>query len=229
MAKSKNVLFIICFMQLLFINIYYAQNEFTSETISIKDGLSSNSIRDIIQDRYGYMWIASNEGVNIYDGYNIKIFKNNPEDSTSLPSNNIMKVLEDRDGTIWITTAQGLAKYNRNRDNFTTYKWREEVVLNANWMVHIYEDSKDNLWVMTSEGVILFNRDKETFERFDVMQTDNSVAYFANNGGTIIESSNGDLYCMAESFGLLKFDYKAKLFVQVNLKNNGINKLYYGS
>ena len=65
---------------------------------------------------------------------------------------------------------------------------------------------------------LLFNRDNQTFERFDVMNTDNSVARFVNNGGTIIESSSGDLYCTwAISFGLLKFDYNASLFVQVQL------------
>ncbi len=225
MNRSKKVIINIYTLVLMLTSIVLAQTNFTSETISIKDGLSSNIIRDIIQDQYGYMWITTAEGLNIYDGYKIKTLKNNPEDSTSLPSNVTYRILEDKHGTIWVTTDEGLARYNRENNNFTNFKHTESNNPLANWTVHIFEDSKDNLWIMAHDGVILFNRDTQLFERFDVMMIDNSVAVFVNNGGTIVESSSGDLYCTSQSFGLLKFDYKAKLFVQVPLKNDGNSKI----
>ena len=63
------------------------------------------------------------------------------------------------------------------------------------------------------------------------MEVDNSVRTFVNYGGTLIENSEGELYSTSQSFGLLKFDFEALLFVQVPLKDNGIetikNHRYY--
>ncbi len=76
-------------MVVLFLsNVLVAQHTINTEVISMRDGLSSNYIKDIIQDQYGYMWIATyGDGVNIYDGFNIKVVKHDPEDSTSIPGN----------------------------------------------------------------------------------------------------------------------------------------------
>ncbi len=155
MNKSKNIISILILLVLILTNNYLAQTDFTTETFSIKDGLSSNNIRDIIQDKYGYIWIATVDGVNVYDGFKNIIYKNNPDDSTSLPSNVTYTILEDKEGTIWITSDEGLVKYNRNTNSFTTFKPFESTAELANRTIHIYEDSKNNLWVSTQDGSLL--------------------------------------------------------------------------
>ncbi len=231
MNISKRVLRAVFVLTIFLSTINFAQAEYTSETISVKDGLSSNGVRTIKQDMYGYIWIATNDGVNVYDGYKINIYKNIADDSTSLPSNSVYRILEDKQGIIWITSDEGLAEYNRSKNNFTTYRYTQSTNEIANRTTHIYEDKKNNLWVGTQDGVLLFNRVTKEFERFDVMSTDNSVARFVNNGGSIIESSGGNLYCTSQSFGLVKFDYDASLFVQVSLSNEQHlaigNNIYY--
>ena len=209
----------------LFTDISFGQLEFTTESISIKDGLSSNSVRTIIQDKYGYIWITTNDGVNVYDGYNIKVYKNIPGDSTSLPSNGIFRIIEDSRGTIWITTDEGLAEYDRKHDRFKSYRYSESTAELSNQTIHIYEDKKENLWVSTVDGALLFDRNKKEFNRYDVMLRDNSVMRFVNYGGAIIESSNGGLYTVTQSFGLLKYDYDSQLFVEVPLPIDQQNKL----
>jgi ligand-binding sensor domain-containing protein/serine phosphatase RsbU (regulator of sigma subunit) len=231
MNISKSVIRVVFVLAIFWSNISFAQAEFTSETISVKDGLSSNGIRTIIQDMYGYIWIATNDGVNVYDGYNINIYKNIPDDSTSLPSNSVYRILEDREGTIWISTDEGLAEYNRTENKFATHRFSESTAELSNQATHIYEDKKNNLWVSTPDGILLFDRETREFKRFDVMSTDNSVSRFVNYGGSLIESSSGVFYCTAQSFGLLKFDYNASLFVQVSLTDAQhskiINNIYY--
>ncbi|MCW8848945.1 MAG: triple tyrosine motif-containing protein, partial [Melioribacteraceae bacterium] len=71
----------------------------------------------------------------------------------------------------------------------------------------------------------MFDKGKNKFIRHDVMRVDNSVMSFVNYGGAIIESFNGGLYATSQSFGLLKYDYEAELFVEVPLKNNGNQKI----
>ena len=66
----------------------YSQNKpVRFDRLSTKDGLSQNKIFDIIQDTLGFIWIGTEDGLNRYDGYNFKVFKNIPGDSTSLPRN----------------------------------------------------------------------------------------------------------------------------------------------
>ena len=61
--------------------------DFRFKQLSINDGLSQNSVRTIIQDKYGYMWFGTQDGLNMFDGYNFKYFNNNPLDSLSLSDN----------------------------------------------------------------------------------------------------------------------------------------------
>lgn len=220
MSNSLRLLKCAGLLLVLFFSATVAQPINITEVISIRDGLSSNAIRDIIQDKYGYIWIATNDGVNIYDGYKITVLKNIPGDSTSLPSNNAWRLLQDKQGIIWISTDEGLAKYDRRAHTFKVYRPNVTSGIYGNTIVHLYEDSRDNFWVSTLIGAHIFDRDKETFQSFDVMQTDNSIAVFANQAGNILETAANELYTTSEGFGLLKFDYDASLFVQVPLKDN---------
>jgi len=205
---------------LILSGIVSAQNKISTEIISIRDGLSSNNIRDIIQDQYGYIWIATRDGINIYDGYNIKVLKNIPGDSISLVDNITYRVLEDSRGSIWVASEGGLSKYDRKKDTFRNFFPSGTAGSDGNTTYRVYEDSRKKLWASTTEGLLEFNRDTEEFIRYDVMKSDNSVAFFVNYGGSVCENNNGELFTISQSWGLLKFDYEASLFVVIPLKNN---------
>lgn len=215
----RNLIFNILLVVFLSIPLV-AQHTINTEVISIRDGLSSNFIRDIIQDQYGYLWVATLDGINIYDGYSIKVVKHDPEDSTSIPGNDIFRLFEDSEGTIWVSTTEGLAKYNREKNSYTTYRYSNSNQDGGNSVGAVFEDSRKNLWVSTSDGNRQFDRNTSEFKEFDVMEVDNSVKRYVNWGGVIVESNDGGLYNISQSFGLLKFDYDAELFVQVPLKDN---------
>ncbi len=80
---------------------------FTSE-----NGLSENFVYTIYQDKKGFLWIGTHDGLNRYDGYGFKKFRHNPADSNSIPDNTIYSICEDGQGNIWIGTNNGLCKYN---------------------------------------------------------------------------------------------------------------------
>jgi len=216
---------LIVIISLLCFHSIFAQYEGQFEQLSIKDGLSNNDIRDIVQDQYGYLWIASQDGLNLYDGYNVKIFKNDPDDSTSLPSNNVNAIFEDSSKNIWIGTKEGIAWYNRISNTFNNYQYSTSTLEFANAVLRIKEDSKGNLWISTPDGIKSFDRDKKEFSNYDVMKIDNTVAPFANTGYEILETRKGELYVGGVSYGLMKFDYSSNIFMQLNLKDDGINKL----
>ena len=70
--------------------------------LTVEDGLSQSSITCILQDRQGFMWFGTQDGLNRYDGYTFKIFKNDATDSTSLSDNFIFSIIEDQSGSNYL-------------------------------------------------------------------------------------------------------------------------------
>lgn len=95
------------------------QNVKTFESISIAQGLSQGMVYDILQDKEGFIWVATKDGLNRYDGYTFKIFTNDPANNRSLSSNNINKLFEDSRGRIWVGTENdGLNIYDKKSSEF---------------------------------------------------------------------------------------------------------------
>jgi signal transduction histidine kinase/ligand-binding sensor domain-containing protein/DNA-binding NarL/FixJ family response regulator len=87
-------------------------------TLGIENGLSNNSVRTIIKDSKGLMWFGTRDGLNRYDGYGFKVYRNNLLDSFSLPHNFIYALEEDGKHDIWVGTGQGIGVYNALSSKF---------------------------------------------------------------------------------------------------------------
>ena len=81
-----------------------AQRHPLFEHVSVNEGLSQGSVTCILQDRLGFMWFGTQDGLNRFDGYSIRVYRNAPEDTTSLAENFVTMLIEDRDGTLWVAT-----------------------------------------------------------------------------------------------------------------------------
>jgi signal transduction histidine kinase/DNA-binding response OmpR family regulator/ligand-binding sensor domain-containing protein len=81
-----------------------AQKPAAYEGISIAQGLSQGMVFDILQDKEGFIWVATKNGLNRYDGYTFKVFTNDPYNEHTLSSNTIIKLFEDSKGRIWAGT-----------------------------------------------------------------------------------------------------------------------------
>jgi signal transduction histidine kinase/ligand-binding sensor domain-containing protein len=95
--------------------------QFTFRRIGTEQGLSQCTVVAMLQDRYGFMWFASQDGLNRYDGYTFTVYKHHPTDSSSLSSSMILSLYEDRTGTLWIGTYNGLNRFDRTRGTFARY------------------------------------------------------------------------------------------------------------
>jgi ligand-binding sensor domain-containing protein/signal transduction histidine kinase len=81
--------------------------------------LSNPRVSCILQDSHGYIWVGTEDGLNRFDGYEVSVYRNVPDDSTSLLKDVILKIFEDSRGVLWVSTSSGgLHIYNREQDNF---------------------------------------------------------------------------------------------------------------
>lgn len=104
---------------LLFSSNLFAQSDIVFNHLTTDDGLSQSSVTCVLQDKEGFIWFGTQDGLNRYDGYNFKIFKNIPGDSSSLKNNFIFSIIEDQPGTLYIETQGGdFHKYNPRTETF---------------------------------------------------------------------------------------------------------------
>src|SRR5215217_539292 len=104
--KSKSYLLLISVQILCFFSFAQKQN-LKFEHLDINAGLSQNHIMTILQDSRGFMWFATRDGLNKYDGYKFTIYKNDANNNNSISNNFISGIVEDRKGIIWIATRAG--------------------------------------------------------------------------------------------------------------------------
>jgi len=126
------------------------------ESFTKDDGLSNDHILDILQDNYGYLWFATREGLNRFDGYRFVTYKNVPGDSLSLSDNYVTSLETDTSGNLWIGTQNGLNKYNYSKNCFEviTHDEYNDNTLTDNHIRDLLADKNGNLWIETLDGVL---------------------------------------------------------------------------
>ena len=89
------------------------------DRLSLEQGLSQSTVMDVLQDRRGYIWLATEDGLNRHDGHSFKVYRHDPADASSLPSSFVWDVEEDAAGDLWVATTTGLARLERATDRVT--------------------------------------------------------------------------------------------------------------
>lgn len=162
------------------------------ENISIGEGLSHHEVMSILMDSRGFLWIGTLDGLNRYDGYNFKVYKNIPNDSTSISSNIILDGIEDSWGNLWFATLDGLNRYDLESDIFIRYKAEtgKPNSFLSNSMYSIQIDSFENLWVSTNYGLSAMNLQTGIIRNY-LNNPDDSNSVISNSlVGLYIDSKN---------------------------------------
>jgi ligand-binding sensor domain-containing protein/two-component sensor histidine kinase len=204
--------------------------------LSVEDGLSSIKVNTMMQDSRGYFWIGTPSGLNKYDGYRFTIYKNEPEDSTTISNNSITDMLEDQEGNLWISTWNGLNHYNRNTDLFTTYTDTNQLVFGAsNSIASLIMDGEGVIWMGTPGGLKSFNPQTKEFATYK--NEPSNPHSLANNEVSSLLEDNGKLWVGTMGGGLDMFDMKSNKFthhqhdptVSTSIGNNKVQTLFMDS
>lgn len=189
-----------------------AQNERISFRHYTSDqGLSQNRVDGILRDKRGFMWFATYNGLNRFDGYNFLIYKSNPSDTNSLSNNYIYSICEDKYGDLWIATDEGLNHFLFNENRFVRYyhNSNNSNSISSNKISVLYYDKAGYLWVGTKEGIdkIEFNSDKsiKLIRHYkNINKNTNSLS--SNNITSLCEDNKQNIW-IGTSNGLNKFDW----------------------
>ncbi|WP_288956109.1 two-component regulator propeller domain-containing protein [uncultured Polaribacter sp.] len=158
------------FLIVFFLKIYFLQsqiNNFNFRNINISDGLSSSTVNFITQDIRNQIWLATNNGLNRFNGEEFVVYRNIPEDKTTLSSNDVRTILEDKDGDLWIGTYNGLNKYDPKKNQFKRYfSSSDRESLTGNRIFCSFEMKNGNIWFGTEDGISIYRKKQDNFIRF---------------------------------------------------------------
>ncbi|MDB5012108.1 MAG: histidine kinase [Daejeonella sp.] len=205
MNKLLTILFVV-----LFANYSFGQAPVGSRVFhySLKDGLSFGVVNSITQDKKGFMWFATADGLNRFDGSEFKVFKTDPDNKNSLSANYVQTVFKDSEGILWVSSRNGLSRFDPEKEQFITQKfftaadeaWKNDVS-------HLSEGRDGRLWIAFSNS---------GFASFD-KKTKKTVNYNTSNLPGL--SSNNILNVYQDPYGLL----------WVGTQESGINVFRIGS
>jgi signal transduction histidine kinase/ligand-binding sensor domain-containing protein/CheY-like chemotaxis protein len=177
--------------------------------LSIEQGLSQSGVFCVLEDRKGYLWIGTSDGLNRFDGYEVTVFKHEPGNPNSLPGNNITAIAEDKSGNLWIGTHNsGLVKYNQALRKFTSYiKDRDNFKGPLSKSITcLFTDSKGRIWVGTRDaGLSLYDPQADRFRYFKYRR-DNPNSISSNHITSLAEDNQGRIWMGTPGNGISCLD-----------------------
>ncbi len=154
MQKPASLLLVFC---LYAARIFSQGNEIKLRHYSVNDGLSQSSVYSFLQDTKGFIWIATGDGLNKFDGYNFTTFKRQNNDLHSISNNTIRSILEDSAGKIWIGTEIGLNVYDPTNGKITRYPMKD-ITFPSEKSINVmgFRGNELMLW-RRREGILAYN------------------------------------------------------------------------
>lgn len=180
--------------------------------LTADDGLSQEYVRQIIQDKYGFIWVATNEGLNRYDGHEFVTHLHDPRRPDSLSKDFIYSLLESSDGQLWIgTNGGGLNLLKKDGRTFEHFKSDvgDPTTISGNIVRTIIEDNQGDLWLGTDSGLNRFDLDSKKFERF-VTHENKPNTLTSNKIRAIVQQQHGNLWVGTDGGGLNQVDIARK-------------------
>ena len=190
-----------------------ASSNLRFDHISVGEGLAHATVNCIIQDRYGFIWLATEDGLNRYDGYDMIVYRHSPADPHSLSNNRVRSLFEDSSGVLWVGTyGGGLNRFDRDAGQFTHYdaddfqNVTDEPEEFRNLVLAIDEVPAGVLWIATyGGGLVRFDRDTERFTSYAPDPADSALAGHEWITAMLVDRS-GLLWIGTNSVGLDRFD-----------------------
>lgn len=182
----KNKLLFILFSFLLIIACSVDCQPYYFRHYQVEDGLSNSTVFTCLQDKKGFLWMGTKDGLNRFDGYTFKIFRHNPDDSLSIGSNRVRTLFEDKNETIYVGTTKGLYRYNDTAENFIP-------INDSNGEVRdIKMDDTGNLWYILNFRLFKYNIKNKKQKQYNSGTAATSICLTAN-GDVWISTSGGQL------------------------------------
>lgn len=228
--KSKRLIW---FLYFLVTTLSYAQfSNLKFENLDTSKGLSSSTCQDVFQDREGFLWFGTIDGLNKYNGYEFEIYRTVLNDPHSISNNRINAITEDGFGRLWIGTDNGLNVFDKNTEKFYKINLYQTKAGEANFREVInallYDKKTNTLWVASKKGLIKLvldntragSYDKIKFEHY-VNKSNNKTSIDNNDVTNILNDHKGNVWVGTKGNHLHRYNSKTDNFTRFSIDFEG--------
>lgn len=180
---------------------------YSFKNYQVHNGLSSNTITTILQDKKGFIWLGTRNGLNRFDGNSFKIFRNNKDDKTSLGSSSVLTLSEDNRERIWVGTYKGIYRYDPLLENFTPFT---QVPMGETR--YINHDQHGNTWIVNNFSLYRYNTNSGIVKSY---ATDSTQVV------TMAISENGMIWTANFAGIIRRYDPRTDSFIPYDLQAAG--------
>jgi ligand-binding sensor domain-containing protein/signal transduction histidine kinase len=209
------------------------------EEITLKNGLSQATVLDILQDDQGFMWFATQDGLNRYDGYDFVVYRHDQDNINSLSENYINNVFQDSQGQLWLTTRNGLNRFDPSTNEFTRFYHdiHNPNSLSANWTFGVIEDRFGRIWVGTyNSGINIYDPKTKVFTALKHDPQDSGS--LGDNGiYDMFMDASGDIWVATRNGGVSRYNVDKETFTRFehdpkksdSISHNKVYRIFQGA
>lgn len=179
---------LILFLLLLNTFVFSSNEQYYFKRISISEGLSNSWVRCCYQDKLGYLWFGTDDGLNRFDGKNIKVFRPLGDDQVPIGNVVINAIFEADSQSFWLCTEIGLFRFLTKNETII-----RDTLLPIHPIISVVKDKEENLWFGTNRGIYKVSPDKKRIKLYAENPNDNS-SISNNYVNTITVTSQGELW-----------------------------------
>ncbi|GAB3550880.1 two-component regulator propeller domain-containing protein [Spirosoma fluminis] len=184
---------------------FQAYSQVSFEHLTTADGLSQSTVWAIVQDKKGFIWMATSDGLNRYDGYSFKIFRRQPGLKNSLPISNIAAIYADQQNTIWVGPRNnGLCRLRSDGETFDHFSLLVSGENESQVSISCFAEANNRLWIGTAEkGLFYYDYTTQKVNRYADSRIGTSVtALYRDEAGQLwIGTSQGTLLAVTPETG----------------------------
>ncbi len=187
--------------------------------IGVSRGLSQGVVNCLLQDKQGFIWVGTQDGLNRYDGNTFKVFRPAPDDPQSINDRWINSLFQDKQGYIWIgTRLGGLNRYDPATGLFTHFVTdsSDPSSLINNRVQVVFEDSRGRLWIGTAEGLDRYLPARNGFEHYNFNPLPTSEPS-GDDITSIFEDTHGTLWIGTAAAGMNRYNEETDAFINYSM------------
>ncbi len=198
-------------LQLLMNPLYSQSQEIRFERLTVEQGLASSRVHGILEDRQGFMWFATDDGLHKYDGNKFTIYRPQQDNPFSISNVFCFTLLEDFEGKIWIGTFNGLNLMNKHDGTCSQLLNRpnDPTSLSHNYILDIYQKENGPVWISTLKGgVNKFTPYRNRFLNYNISSKNKNISGFESVKSIYLETLGDEciIWLGTSGGGLFRFD-----------------------
>ncbi|MCB0280514.1 MAG: hypothetical protein KDD94_13485, partial [Calditrichaeota bacterium] len=184
---------------ILIATLAFAQNFTSLKQYSLKEGLSATRINDIVQDRYGFLWLATSNGLNRFNGYNFEVFT---RENSGLQSDEINSLIIDANDCLWIASDEGIDRFDLNSGDFIAV---DSVLIGIENITDIALHN-ENLLIISLDKLYRYRVDLQELTEIETNSLSKYRNAFIDSKGEIWISSSTGLVHLDTDYSLTQYD-----------------------